>query len=148
MNVRLAKTDKDIAACYPVMQELRPQVLEDEFVARVRSQQRSGYRLVLVEDGDAIVAVAGFRIGENLAWGRFLCVDDLVTSGKHRSRDYGAKLLSWLRESAREEGCQQMHLDSGVQREDAHRFYGREGMSKGGFHFVENLAPNKALQSK
>jgi hypothetical protein len=39
-----------------------------------------------------------------------------------------------------------MHLDSGIQRKDAHRFYEREGMSMASFHFVENLAPNKALQ--
>lgn len=38
-----------------------------------------------------------------------------------------------------------MHLDSGTQRKDAHRFYEREGMSVAGFHFVENMAPNKAL---
>ena len=142
MSVRLAKTDIDIAARYPVMRELRPQVLEDEFIARVRNQERSGYRLALVEHGDAIVAVAGFRVGDSLAWGRFLYIDDLVTSGKCRSQGYGAKLLSWLRESAKAEGCQQMYLDSGIQREDAHRFYEREGMSKGGFHFVEDLALN------
>jgi len=146
MNIRLAKTDKDIALCYSVMRELRPHVPETEFVTRVRSQEKTGYRLALVEDGDAIVAVAGFRIGENLAWGRFLYVDDLVTSGTCRSRGYGAKLLSWLRERALTECCQQMHLDSGVQREDAHRFYEREGMSKSSFHFVEYLAPNKAVQ--
>lgn len=146
MNVRLAKTDKDIAACYAVMRELRPQVLESDFVARIRGQERGGYRLALVEDCGRIVAVAGFRIGENLARGRFLYVDDLVTSEKCRSRGYGAKLLSWLRERAIADGCRQMLLDSGIQREDAHRFYEREGMSKSGFHFVENLAPNMALQ--
>jgi hypothetical protein len=55
-------------------------------------------------------------------------------------------LLSWLKERAEKEGCQQLHLDSGTQREDAHRFYGREGMKMASFHFVENIAPDKALQ--
>ena len=141
MNVRLAKSDKEIAACYPVMRELRPHIPEDEFVARIRSQEKNGYRLVLMEDGDAIVAVAGFRMGEYLARGRFLYVDDLVTFGKCRSQGYGAKLLPWLRETAIVESCQQMHLDSGIQREDAHRFYEREGVSKAGIHFAENLVP-------
>ena len=43
-------------------------------------------------------------------------------------------------------GYQQMHLDSGIQRKDAHRFYEREGMTMASFHFVENIAPNKVLQ--
>lgn len=144
MNIRLAGSDKDIADCYSVMSELRPHVLESEFVSRVRSQEKSGYRLAMVEHDGRIVAVAGFRIGENLAWGRFLYVDDLVTSGEHRSQGIGAELLSWLRNFAVKEGCAQLHLDSGVQREHAHRFYEREGMSKASVHFMEHLSHNKA----
>jgi hypothetical protein len=46
-------------------------------------------------------------------------------------------LLEWLRTHAVDQGCGQLHLDSGLQREAAHRFYEHEGMTKGGFHFVE-----------
>lgn len=145
MNIHLADTDNEIADCYSVMSELRPHIPEGEFVSKVRRQKKSGYLLAAGEDGGNIVAVAGFRIGENLAWGRFLYVDDLVTSEKYRSKGYGAKFLSWLRNYAENEGCQQLHLDSGTQREHAHRFYEREGVSKSGFHFVEQLSPNKAL---
>ena len=146
MDIRVAGADEDIAACYRVMRELRPHIPEKEFIPRVRSQEKRGYRLVAVEDGNGIVAVAGFRIGENLAWGRFLYVDDLVTSERFRSQGYGTRLLTWLRECAVAEGCHQLHLDSGMQRGDAHRFYEREGMSKGGFHFVESLSSKKAPQ--
>lgn len=65
MNIHLAGTDKDIADCYSVMSELRPHVPESEFVFRVRMQEKTGYRLAAGEDGGRIVAVAGFRIGEN-----------------------------------------------------------------------------------
>jgi GNAT superfamily N-acetyltransferase len=128
------------------MRELRPHIVEDEFLSRIRSQEKAGYRLVFVQVPNGIVAVAGFRIGENLAWGRFLYVDDLVTHPVHRSHGYGAKLLSWLKACAEKEGCQQLHLDSGIQRKEAHRFYEREGMKMASFHFVENIASNKALQ--
>ncbi len=141
MNIRTATTDAEIAACFPVMRELRPHIAEDEFLSRVRGQQNTGYRLAYVLEADAVVAVAGFRIGENLAWGRFMYVDDLVTLPAHRSRGHGARLLSWLRQQAASEGCQQLHLDSGMQRKDAHRFYEREGMAITGFHFAERIAP-------
>jgi GNAT superfamily N-acetyltransferase len=147
MNIRIATTDSEIAACYPVMRELRPHIAEDQFLSRVRRQEQTGYQLAFVEQSDVVVAVAGFRIGENLAWGRFLYVDDLITLPSHRSKGFGANLLSWLREFAAKEGCVQMHLDSGIQRKDAHRFYEREGMSMAAFHFVEHIAPNKAFQS-
>lgn len=146
MNIHIADTDKEITDCYSVMSELRPHIPEGEFLSKVRGQMKSGYLLAAAENGGNIVAVAGFRIGENLAWGRFLYVDDLVTSGKYRSKGYGSEFLSWLRIYAENEGCQQLHLDSGIQRESAHRFYEREGVSKSGFHFVEQLSPTKALQ--
>ncbi len=144
MRIHIATTDVEIADCFPVMRELRPHIAENQFLSRIRSQINSGYRLVFVQVTDSVVAIAGFRVGENLAWGRFLYVDDLVTHPAHRSKGYGAKLLSWLKEYAAKEGCFQLHLNTGVQRKEAHRFYEREGMTMAGFHFFENVAPNKA----
>ncbi len=146
MTIRIAQTDSDIVACYPVMRELRPHIAESQFLARVRSQENTGYRLACLQQSKGVVAVAGFRVGENLAWGRFLYVDDLVTHPEHRSKGYGATLLSWLKEQAVQKGCGQMHLDSGIQRKEAHRFYEREGMAMASVHFVETIALNQALQ--
>lgn len=139
MNIRLATTDSEIAACYPVMRELRPHIAAEEFVVRIRRQERDGYRLAFVAEAGAPVAVAGFRLGENLAWGRFLYVDDLVTLAARRSQGHGAALLAWLRDYAARAGCRQFHLDSGLQRQDAHRFYEREGMTKASYHFVTTI---------
>lgn len=142
--IAIAGTDAEIVACYPVMSELRPHIPEQEFVSRVRSQQRAGYQLAYLKGPDEeIVAVAGFRIGENLAWGRFLYIDDLVTLAARRSQGYGHRLLDWLKQFAVDEGCAQIHLDSGLQRLDAHRFYGREGVDKTGFHFAQALPVNE-----
>jgi len=99
-----------------------------------------------VQGQDGTVAVTGFRTGENFAWGRFLYVDDLVTLPTHRSKGYGAELLARLKEYAAKQGCLQLHLDSGIQRKEAHRFYEREGMAMAGLHFAVNIAPNKAPQ--
>ncbi len=145
MNIRIATTDSEIAGCYPVLRELRPHIAEDELLSRVRSQEKTGYRLGFLEQPYGVVAVAGFRISENLAWGRFLYVDDLVTLSSHRSKGFGACLLSWLQDFSVREGCAQMHLDSGIQRKQAHSFYEREGMTISCFHFVQDIAPIQAL---
>lgn len=141
--IKIASSDAEVAACYPVMRALRPHVDENAFVARVRAQEKSGYRLAYLEAGDGPVAVAGFRFQENLAHGRFLYVDDLVTLSIHRSCGHGAKLLSWLEDLAKKEGCAQLHLDSGVQRKEAHRFYEREGMEKVSVHFRKRIVPDQ-----
>lgn len=139
-DIRVAESDDEIAACWPVMHELRPHLEQASFVARVRRQEReAGYRLAYVHDNGRPVTVAGFRLLENLAWGRFLYVDDLVSAGTARSRGHGAALLAWLRAHARSLGCAALHLDSGVQRSDAHRFYEREGMARSSYHFMTKL---------
>lgn len=139
MSVLVAAEDSQIQACFRVMAQLRPHLPAEDFVGRVRRQQDDGYHLAFIEAEGKVVAVAGFRLSENLAWGRFLYVDDLVTDEAERSRGYGRELLEWLLEYARQEGCDQFHLDSGVQRFGAHRFYLRHGMDITSHHFALKL---------
>jgi len=109
VNIRIAETDSEVAACSPVMRELRPHLDPRDFVQRIRRQQKDGYRLVFLEDRIGPVSVAGFRTAESLCWGRFLYVDNLVTSAPHRSKGYGGRLVSWLLEYAAKAGCFQRH---------------------------------------
>lgn len=135
VRIALAVEDDDILNCYAVMSELRPHVSSEEFLPRVRRQMEiAGYRLAYIADGE-VKAVAGFRISECLAWGTFMYVDDLVSKEGERSKGYGGQLFDWLVEYARSEGCEQFHLDSGVQRFAAHRFYLLKRMSIDAHHF-------------
>ena len=139
MEILLAKDDEEIQECYPVMAELRPHVSSDAFVMRVNHQaQIAGYKLAFVRDKE-VKAVGGFRISECLAWGKFMYVDDLVAKSKNRSKGYGGALLDWLVEYARSDQCDQFHLDSGVQRFHAHRFYLAKRMIIEAHHFSLKL---------
>lgn len=139
MKITLAETDTDIARCFAVMQQLRPHLVERDFVARVRRMQREDFHLAFVDDGGHVRAVAGYRYLDKLFSGKNLYVDDLVTDSTQRSRGHGARLLAWLVEQARTNGCDHFELDSGVQRFDAHRFYFRERMHVSAYHFVRAL---------
>ena len=101
----------------------------------MRAQEPDGYRLACLFHQGRPAAVAGFRLMKNLAWGRFLYVDDLVSLPELRSKGCGSALLAWLADHARSKGAGELHLDSGMQRKDAHRFYQREGVDITGYHF-------------
>ena len=139
MSVQIAESDEQLAACFPVVRELRPHLTEQSFLSRVRSQERAGYRIAYIEADGRPVAVAGFRFLETLSDGRFLYVDDLVTHSGARSRGHGAELLRWLVQRAESEDCSGLQLDSAVQRVDAHRFYEREGLRRRSYHFEKAL---------
>jgi GNAT superfamily N-acetyltransferase len=123
---------------------LRPAYTVDALVERVDAVQRpGGYRLAAsFADGAAEAAsAAGFRILENLAWGRALYVDDLSTLPDARGAGHADALFAWLAATAEREGCDEFHLDSGVapERETAHRFYFNHGLRIASYHFSRGV---------
>ena len=141
MNIKTAVSEADIRTCYPAMRELRPHLSEEEFVAQVqRQRQHHGYTLVYIAEQDEVMAAAGYRVAEFLAWGKTFYLDDLITRESARKHGHGGKLLDWLMSKADELGCRQFHLDSGVQRHDAHRLYLGRKMQITSHHFAKGLA--------
>lgn len=139
MTVREALCQADLMAVYPVMAELRPHLDLPAFLAAVALQQAQGYRVHFVEEDGAVCAAAGWRIMDRLSWGRHLYVDDLVSRSTERGRGHGSALMDWLISEARRQNCAELHLDSGVQRHGAHRFYLHKGMDITCHHFALKL---------
>ena len=138
-EVREISTDQEIAATFGVMKQLRSHLVEEKYLEMVRWMQKDGYRLAVLVEGEKVRSVAGFRISEYLHRSRHLYVDDLVTDESVRSKGYGKLLFDWLLEEARKNGCEQFHLDSGVQRYEAHKFYFRENLKITAYHFSMEL---------
>ena len=134
-TIQIATTDAEINRCFPVMHQLRPKLLAEEFVSRIQTQQAEGYQLAFLEHQNAIASVAGFRIQTMLWSGRALYVDDLVTDTAQRSQGHGEAMLTWLIALAKDAGCSTFMLDSGTHRHEAHAFYFRHGLRISDFHF-------------
>ena len=132
-------SDEEVASTFLVMSQLRSHLGEGGYVERIGGMRQGGYRLAAVVDGGRVRCVAGFRVQDYLYCGRHLYVDDLVTDENSRSKSYGKLMLDWLVHEAKRNGCEQFHLNSGVQRYDTHRFYFREGMKISAYHFSKTL---------
>ena len=135
----------ETATVFAAMRELRTHLDDPAAFARhVDEVQRpQGYRLVAAfADGDEqAAAVAGFRAGTSLSWRRYVYVDDLSTRAAHRRGGHARALLDWVVEEARRQGCEQVHLDSGVglDRADAHRLYLNSGFVIASHHFARRV---------
>lgn len=142
MTIQLAVTDEEIKSCFPAMHELRPFLKEEDFVPGVRRMMKTGFQLVYLKtDEGKVPAVGGFRFEEMFHRGKSIYLDDLSTMEAYRNEGYGGKILDWLLELAKKESCHSFHLDSGVQRFDAHRFYLRKKFNITGHHFAIQLKP-------
>jgi GNAT superfamily N-acetyltransferase len=136
VRVIRVSTDEEILATRDVMLQLRTSLPLQEYLPTVRRMMQSnGYCLAALYEKDDLRAVAGYRFMEMLYSGRILYVDDLNTDERQRSRGCGRALMDWLKGEAKANGCIQLHLDSGVQREQAHHFYFREGLAINCHHF-------------
>jgi hypothetical protein len=83
-------------------------------------------------------AVAGYRFCDSLAWGKHGYVDDLITDENNRSTGCAKQLFDWLDEELKKHHRVGMHLDSGVHRYDAHRFYLNRKMRITCHHFEKS----------
>jgi GNAT superfamily N-acetyltransferase len=140
-GIYIATSDEQVLATYEVMAHLREHIARSEYLGLVRSQKADGgFELAyLLNEQERITCVAGFRFCRSLGWGKYLYVDDLVTTPDDRSAGYGASMLDWLTAYARDHGCASVRLDSALERRRAHQFYMRMGMDIHCFHFRKNL---------
>lgn len=138
VEVRPENTGQTYSAFRALRGEHGVMASREGFAAWVNEKQRpEGYRIVaafLPGIPDA-VAAAGFRAHHMLSRGFMLYVDDLVCLPEHRAQGHAGRIFDWLMEEARRLGCQRLHLDSGHQRHDAHRFYLNHDMAISAHHF-------------
>lgn len=135
MEVHLVNSETELSPIAEVLLQLRPQYSLDSLIEQIKKQQELGYQLAYVVSGDDILCVAGFVVGEKLAWGKHIYIDDLVTNENHRSNRVGTFLINWFKRYCSELGCQQLHLDSGIQKFPAHRFYLTNRFNIASHHF-------------
>jgi GNAT superfamily N-acetyltransferase len=127
-----------LVAAEGVHRQLRPQIPPD-YAARMKEVFASGGEMAVAIDGSEVVGIAVFRVLEKTFSGRELYCDDLVTDERRRSTGIGHALIRYMEEVGRERHCDVLALDSGTQRQRAHRFYFREGLPITSFHFSKTL---------
>ena len=122
-----------LASAERVHRQLRPHL--GDYMRRMKQVLAGGAEMaVALVDGD-VAGVTVFRVLEKTHSGRDLYCDDLVTDEAKRSTGVGHALMQYMEGICRERDCDMLSLDSGAQRQRAHKFYFREGMTITSFHF-------------
>lgn len=121
-----------------VHRQLRP-ALPANYAGKMARVFAGGARMSVALDGDDVAGVAVHRISENTAEGVRMYVDDLVTDESKRSTGVGHALMAHMQNLAKVAGCDSFVLDSGTHRQQAHKFYFREGMVITSFNFKKPL---------
>ena len=121
-----------------VHRQLRPQLPAD-YVGRMRKVFAGGADMAVCVRDNKVCGITVFRILEKTHNGRELYCDDLVCDETLRSTGVGHALIVYMEQVANERDCDCLALDSGTQRQQAHKFYFREGLTIPAFHFLKLL---------
>ena len=121
-----------------VHRQLRPH-LPGDYVRRMREVFNSGADMAVCVREDRVCGITVFRILEKTYSGRELYCDDLITDETLRSTGVGHALIGYMEAVAAKRDCDCLTLDSGTQRQQAHKFYFREGLAVAAFHFSKLL---------
>jgi GNAT superfamily N-acetyltransferase len=121
-----------------VHRQLRPDMPAD-YRAKMERVFAGGARMAVAVADAEIAGVAVYRHYEDTATGIKFYIDDLVTDEASRSRGIGHALVEYVDRVARDANCGSLVLDSGTQRQQAHKFYFREGFVITSFNFKKRF---------
>lgn len=139
MEIKLCASEDDIKKCWLAIRELRPHLIESEFVSLVKEMISEGYQLAFIEEDGIAAAAIGYRYLQYLYNGKHIYIDDLSTLPAARSKGYAGKLLDFVEAEAKAKGYKAVTLDSGHHRTNAHRLYLNKGFSIVAHHFSKTL---------
>ena len=117
--------------------ELHKQELLEVFERGLNSN--TDYYLSAVEDG-SVIGFSAFYMANNF-WQEGIIAYDygMIVDEKNRGKGIGKSLLDKACQIAKELGCKRFELDSGFQREGAHKFYESIGFEKRAYLFSKVL---------
>jgi len=128
-----------LAGAERVHRQLRPH-LPDNYVERMKQVFAGGAEMAVAVIEGEVAGVTVFRVLEKTHSGRDLYCDDLVTEESRRSGGVGHALMRYMEGVCHERECDTFSLDSGTWRQQAHKFYFREGMTITSFHFDKKVS--------
>jgi len=126
--MRECRVEADFVAAFMVIAQTSPELSLDLFLQRAERARRGGWRLfAALLDGEPAAAV-GFRLLEDIAWGRTLMVEQLVVDSGLRDRGVGTALMLRMADLGRLTRCDHVRAGVGAQRTSAHAFLEVIGM--------------------
>jgi len=130
---------KELYTAYDLVKQLRVGLDYDEFEDLIYDMRDINYKMIGLMQKDKLISYAGIGVSTNLYHKRHLFVYELVTDEQHRGKGYGRSMMEYLVDYAKIAMCENIVLSSGFSREDAHRFYEKDGFVKKSFVFVKSL---------
>lgn len=140
MNFKPLVTKEELAQGYQILRELRKDLSFETFeFIHQKASLMDDYTLIGGYLEEKLVAVMGYRIQYDFVRGKYLYIDDLVTSESVRSMGLGAKMLAHAETIAKKQECSVLRLCAHVDNLSGQKFYDREKWDRRAIVFIKRI---------
>jgi PhnO protein len=133
----------DCGDIYEMICDMEKETLDRNVFDLIYLEQLNNENMLCLvsEDGGGVRAFINLRFEMQLHHCERICeIMEFVVKDGYRDRGLGAAVLEAAFRAARENGCAQIEVACNQLREDAHRFYIREGMNNFHYKFSKRLS--------
>lgn len=130
---------EQISNIIPLLRLLDDKITEDVLKERLNEMFDRGYICLGVFDGDKLIGISGLWILTKYYVGRHIEPDDVVILPEYRGLGVGEKMMEWIYQFAKEQGCVASELNCYVGNSAGQKFWANEGYRIIGFHYQKKF---------
>ncbi|MBI1782176.1 MAG: GNAT family N-acetyltransferase [Sphingobacteriales bacterium] len=129
----------EIKNIIPLLQVLDEKLSHELLEERLNEMFNRGYICLGVFDKNRLIGISGLWILTKYYVGRHIEPDDVVILPEYRGQGVGEKLMDWIYQFAKEQGCIASELNCYVGNSAGQKFWANEGYRIIGFHYQKKF---------
>ena len=138
MNIQLIPQD-EIEIITPLLMSRNFNIDPELLKYRLKEMATQNYKCVGVWIDDQLIGCSGLWIKTNYYIGKHLEPDNVIILEAYRNQGIGKKLVKWILDFAKAEGCVASELNCYLDNPNGHRFWETQGYEKVAYHFQRKL---------
>lgn len=137
-QIRFIPADK-LDEILPFLQLLNPNEQEQVLADRLQKMKSLDYRCIGIYDGEKLAGISGLWILFKHYSGKHAEPDNVIIHPDYRGKGLGEKLIGWIHDYAKEQGCESCELNCYVSNHAGVRFWISLGYEIIGYHMIKKF---------
>lgn len=131
--------ENNIYSVIPLLKLLNNTISDVILKQRLDEMLTQGYRCIGIFDENKLIGVCGIWILTKYYVGRHIELDNIIISPEYQNQKIGTRLMLWIYDYAKKNGCIASELNCYVGNKQAHRFWEKEGYEVIALHFQKKF---------
>lgn len=128
-----------IDSILPFLKMLDGKMDDELLVQRLEAMKESNYQCVGVYAGDELVGISGLWTLNKYYVGKHIEPDNVIIHPDHRGEGLGDRLMDWIHNYAKDQGCTASELNCYVVNHKGTAFWMKQGYYILGYHMRKDL---------